>query len=64
MSDNSIEVIETKLDILIADFQAHRKGSVKEEEVVEIRGILKMHSVIGGFLFVIISAYLVHLIGA
>ena len=62
MSEHSVEVLETKLDILIADFQAHRKGSVKKEDIIRIWGVLKLHSVIGAFTFTIISAYVVNLI--
>ena len=59
MSPHSVEVLETKLDILIADFQAHRSKSVKQEDIVRINGILALHSVIGGFTFTIISAYII-----
>ena len=62
MSEHSVDVLETKLDILIEDFQAHRKSSVKQEEIAKINGMLIMHSVIGSFLFVIISAYVIKLI--
>ena len=62
MSTREIAVLEAKLDILIADFQEHRKGSVKHEQIEKIWGVLKLHSVIGAFTFAIISAYVVKLI--
>ena len=49
MSTTEVALLNQKLDILIGDFQAHRKQSVKQEQIAEIKGTLRMHSVIGGF---------------
>ena len=49
MSPAEVIKLGTKLDILIDDFQAHRKGSVKQEQMTEVKTVLVWHGIIGGF---------------
>ena len=59
MSTTEVALLNQKLDILIDDFQAHRKQSVKQEQIAELKGTLRMHSVIGAFLITTLVTCLV-----
>ena len=59
MSNGDVIVLKTQLAILIKDFQAHRKASVKQEQITELKVTLKWMITIGGFMITSMIAVLV-----
>jgi len=52
------DVLETKLDILIGDFQKHRENSVKQEQIAKLETSMMWHRLIGGFTLMLIIGHL------
>lgn len=52
------DILETKLDILIADFQMHRENSVKQESLAKLETSMMWHRIIGAFTLMLIVGHL------
>ena len=49
MGTSEVDVLKAQLQILINDFQEHKKLAVKQEQVTELRSDIKYHTIMGAF---------------